>query len=258
MNRDALIAKLQGAEGYLSDDEAWALFIAVRHAATVSPAPRIVEVGSYKGRSTIAIASALAMLGRGSVVAVDPHGPTGKASYTVEHGDQDTYAEFQKNVATAGVADYVTSLRAISREARRRYDMRPIDMLFIDGSHDYDDVLADIDAWTPLLNDGAVVAFNDTYAPGVNRALRRRLLSSRLHLRNFQHVNNTLFAIAHPPKSTPIPALERLALAWYLYVERLRFRLLKLALRGFMETLGIIYVRPSSTRSPSWDLFPSS
>lgn len=240
MNRDALIAKLRGVEGYLSDDEAWALYLAVRDSSASEP--RVVEVGSYKGKSTIAFASALAERQSGTLVAVDPHAPTGKASYTHEHGDQDTYAEFNRNIADAGVAAYVTSIRAVSRDARAAYDMRPIDVLFIDGSHDYEDVLVDIDSWTPLVNRGAVIAFNDTYAPGVNRALRERIFSGRLGLRQFRHVNNTLFAIADPARSRPAAPV---ALWLYLYVERLRFKLMKLLMKGLMESLGIIYSRPS-------------
>jgi predicted O-methyltransferase YrrM len=237
VTRSELLARVEGIEGYLSEDEAWALYLAA--SACKSDDPRIVEIGSYKGRSAVAIGSALAERGRGMLFAVDPHAPTGKASYTIEHGDQDTYAEFNANIARAGVATFVTSIRATSKEARDRYDGRAIDMLFVDGSHDYDDVLVDIDTWAPLLAENAIVAFNDTYAPGVNRALRERVDATALNLGDFRHVNNTLFARRRG--RTP----NSFELALYFYTERLRFRLLKLTLRGLMETAGIIYAKPS-------------
>ena len=246
MNRDALLAKVRGVEGYLSDDEAWALYRAVCDNA--AQAPRVVEIGSYKGKSTIALASALVEKGAGSLVAVDPHAPTGKESYVREHGEQDTYAEFERNVAYAGVSNYVTSIRATSRDARKRYDMRPIDVLFIDGSHDYDDVLADIDTWTPLVNRDGIVAFNDTYVPGVNLAIRERIASGFLPLSDFRHVNNTLFGRYRSSRRRSI------WLGLYFAVERMRFKLLKLMLKGLLEALGVIYVRPSTIRSPSWKL----
>ena len=236
-----MLEKLRGVDGYLSDDEAWALYVAARGRK------RIVEIGSYKGRSTIAIGSALADRGNGTLVSIDPHRPTGKASYAREHGDLDTRAEFEGNVARAGVAAYVTPMHATSLEARAAYDMQPIDMLFVDGSHDYEDVLADIDAWTPLLSAGAVAAFNDPYGPGVNRALRERLLGGGVTYSEFRHVNNTLFALANAQRSSSIR--ERLALKAYLYVERMRFKLLKLTLKGLFEALGIVYVRPDALRS---------
>ena len=247
MTRDALIAKLRNVEGYLSDVEGWALYLAARRCTQQAENPRVVEIGSYKGRSTIAIASGLAESGRGSLVSIDPHKPTGKASYAREHGTLDTLAEFRANLSNAGVERYVTSIQATSGEARRTYDMQPIDMLFVDGSHDYEDVLADIDAWSPLLADGGVAAFNDPYGPGVNRALRERIFAGRLALTAFQHVNNTLFALSDREKSPSFS--ESFALAAYLYVERLRFKLLKLALKGLFEALGIVYLREAAVRT---------
>lgn len=251
MTRSELLAKVAGIEGYLSDDEAWALYLAASTLAV--SAPRLVEVGSYKGRSTVALAMALFERNAGSLIAIDPHAPTGKASYTIEHGDADTYAEYEANLVRAGVAGFVTTLRTTSSQARTTYDMRPIDMLFVDGSHDYEDVLADIDAWAPLLSSNAVVAFNDPYVPGVNRAIRERIASGMLTVASFRHVNNTLFArkTEAAPKRRGMP----LALALYFNVEQLRFRLLKLALRGALEASGVVYVRPSAVRSPDWRLF---
>ena len=248
-----MLAKLRGVEGYLSEDEAWALYIAARRCTQKAERPRIVEIGSYKGRSTIAIGSALKEAGRGSLVSIDPHMPTGKPSYAREHGDIDTLAEFQENIARAGVAAYVKSVQAVSTDARKSYDMQPVDMLFVDGSHDYEDVLADIDAWSPFLVAGGIAAFNDPYGPGVNRALRERLPSGRLALTSFRHINNTLFALV--ARERPASRTEMKVLAVYLYVERMQFKLLKLAFKGMLEAVGIVYVRPSAARSPELQLW---
>ncbi|MGA3037868.1 MAG: class I SAM-dependent methyltransferase [Vulcanimicrobiaceae bacterium] len=241
MTRPELLAKIAGVDGFLSDHEAWALYLAARSLA--AEAPRIVEIGSYKGRSTIALGMALVERQAGTLIAIDPHAPTGKRSYMLEHGDADTYAEYEANLARSDVAAFVTSMRTTSTEARKTYDTRPIDMLFVDGSHDYEDVLADIDAWTPLLSENAVVAFNDPYARGVNRALRERINLGTRRLTSFRHINNTLFArsVASAPASRGTP----FAVALYLYVERMRFKLVKLALKGVMEMLGIVYTRPT-------------
>jgi predicted O-methyltransferase YrrM len=252
VTREALAAKLRRVDGFLSEDEGWALYQAARRCAQAAANPRIVEIGSYKGRSTIVLASALAEQGRGSVVAIDPHKPTGKESYAKEHGERDTYAEFLENLAKAAVEPYVVSVRKIAAQARAEYDMQPIDLLFIDGSHDYDDVVADIELWAPLLADRAIVAFNDPYAPGVNRALRERMAG--LPFASLRHVNNTLFALAR--RDRPTSRAGKAELAFYLFVERRRFKPLKLALKGLLETLGVVYVRPSAVRSSNWRLFP--
>src|SRR5579872_971586 len=244
---------LSEVEGYFSDDEAWALHLAARRCAQRSANPRIVEIGSYKGRSTLASGSALAEEGRGTVVAIDPHAPTGKESYTREHGSLDTYDEFLANVSGANLNPYVISIRTTSAEALNVYDCRPIDLLFVDGSHDYEDVLADIDMWSTFLADEAIVAFNDPYAPGVNRALRERLASGTVPVESPRHINNTLFALIRRGARTSNETKMRLRL--YLWIERMRFKMLKLALKGILEKLGIVYVAAGVVRSPGWFVF---
>lgn len=238
LKRTELEGALVGVEGYFSPDEAWALYVATLACATAEP--RVVEIGSYKGRSTIAIALALRDHGGGLVVSIDPHTPTGKESYVREHGEADTFDEYLANVRRAGIERFVRPERATSATARPRYDGVPIDVLFVDGSHDEDDVLYDIDAWRPLLADRAILAFNDPYALGVNGALRARLFAPGSRLREPRHVNNTLFVeVDRGGRTSPLTAF---ALHAYLYVERLRFRALKLALKGLCERTGIVYV----------------
>jgi len=236
--RAELERALEGVEGYFSTDEAWALYGATFGSSAA--APRAVEIGSYKGRSTIAIALALRDRGDGLVVSVDPHGPTGKESYVVEHGTADTFDEYLANVRRAGIERFVRPVRATSATARPDYDGVPIDLLFVDGSHDLDDVILDIDTWLPAVADRATLAFNDPYAPGVNGALRARLFSGAFGLGEPRHVNNTLFVTFERGAHTS--AATALRLHAYLYVERLRFRMLKLALRGLFEVLGVVYV----------------
>jgi hypothetical protein len=236
--RTELEGALDGVEGYFSADEAWALYVATLACAT--PHPRVVEIGSYKGRSTIAIALALRDHGGGLVVSIDPHTPTGKESYVREHGVADTFDDYLANLRRAGIERFVRPERATSATARPGYDGAPIDLLFVDGSHDEDDVLYDIDAWQPLLADRAILAFNDPYAVGVNRALRARLFAPGFGLREPRHVNNTLFVeIDRGKRTNPLTAF---ALHAYLYAERLNFRALKLALKGLFEATGIVYV----------------
>lgn len=247
--RSELERALDGVEGYFSTDEAWALYCAVLRSASSSP-PRVVEIGSYKGRSTIAIAFALADRGNGSVVSIDPHAPTGRESYVAEHGRDDTYDAYVENVRRAGVERFVVPVRTTSAAARPGYDGVPIDVLFVDGSHDYEDVLADVDAWLPLVADRAILAFNDPYAPGVNRALRERLFSHAFAIRSPWHVNNTLFLrFERGGRTDPFTTVR---LRGYLFVERLRIRLLKLLLKGLLEHLGVIYVAPKEFKTATF------
>jgi hypothetical protein len=188
--RRELAAALAGVEGWLGNREAWALHEAARTAPGATPVA--VEIGSWKGRSTIALALGFRARGSGTVIAVDPHdGPRHRAR------GLDTFGPFLANVEAAGVAGHVRPIRATSAEARPAVT-EPIDVLFVDGSHAYEDVLADIDLWSGALRRGATVAFHDAYEyPGVRRALRERVLR-RGPFRRPRLVELTLFVTYAP------------------------------------------------------------
>lgn len=70
----------------------------------------------------------------------------------------------------------VNILRCRSVQAARMFDDGSLYFCFIDGSHHYDDVKADIAAWLPKMKPGAVIAghdYNDDF-PGVVRAVAER------------------------------------------------------------------------------------
>ncbi|HEX8206064.1 MAG TPA: class I SAM-dependent methyltransferase [Solirubrobacteraceae bacterium] len=167
---------LAGAEGWLGRREAWELHRAAL--AAPGPAPIAVEIGSWKGRSTLALGLAFRARGAGTVIAVDPH------------TRDDTLADFERNVAP--VREHVRPVLALSPAAREQVD-ETIDLLFVDGSHRCEDVLADIDAWSPLLREGATVAFHDAQHEGVGPALRERVLA-RGPFRRPRLVQRTLLA----------------------------------------------------------------
>jgi len=117
----------------------------------------IVEIGSYKGKSTI-------WLGKGSqagrnvkVYAIDPHTDAGGR----EPGKVPTFQDFQRNIAAAGLTDTVVPIVKTSADAVRDFDL-PVELIFIDGAHDFDSVKQDFDLWFPKVIDGGIMAFHDT------------------------------------------------------------------------------------------------
>ena len=69
-------------------------------------------------------------------------------------------------------------MKGLSQEVAADFD-EPIELLFIDGAHTYDLVLADWDLWVPKVVDGGVVAMHDTTGfPDVRRVAEERLYKS--------------------------------------------------------------------------------
>jgi predicted O-methyltransferase YrrM len=152
-------------EGWLSDAQGRFLRDA---AASTTGRGAIVEIGSWKGRSTAWLALGARSVGR-RLYAIDPH--TGSkedpAAYTLQ--------EFLDNLAHAGVADVVDPLVMTSSEAARVVQ-GPVELLFIDGDHSPGAVLHDVELWLPRLADGGFVMFHDvatTSYSGPRRAFQR-------------------------------------------------------------------------------------
>lgn len=119
----------------------------------------IVEIGSWKGKSTVWLASG-AIKSNSKVYAIDPHNGN-SSEIKEEYGEIDTYDTFIENITKAKLLEQITPIRKTSEEAIRNFD-KEIDLLFIDGDHNYDEVKNDFDLWFPKLRNGGVIAFHDT------------------------------------------------------------------------------------------------
>ncbi|MCX8008912.1 MAG: class I SAM-dependent methyltransferase [Patescibacteria group bacterium] len=150
---------LQRIEGWLSVHEAYLLYELARR---IPVHGEIVEIGSYKGRSTVALAYGfLAGKNKGYVWAIDPH--EGLIAVHQRAPKDGTYQEFQKNIRAAGVEDCVHAIVATSKQAAKNWK-HPIRLLFIDGLHDAVHTLEDYRLWSRWVQtDGGVIAFHDGF-----------------------------------------------------------------------------------------------
>ena len=152
-------------EGWLSDAQGRALFEA---AAATDGRGAVVEIGSWKGRSTTWLAAGARLAGT-RVYAIDCH--TGSR----EDPTANTWPDFISNISRAGVADVVEPLRMSSSDAARVVT-GPVELLFIDGDHSYSGVQRDAEVWLPRLAEGGIVMFHDATAAtydGPRRVFRR-------------------------------------------------------------------------------------
>lgn len=142
--------------GYLSEREARFLMTAI----AVTPADGAnVEIGSFKGRSTVGLAIVADALGLEPIDAIDPH-TSPSATDPFLNGADSSYDEFLASVTRAGVSAHVTPHRAFSGDIAATWS-GPIRFLFVDGDHTYEGAHADIELFKPFLADGAVVAMHD-------------------------------------------------------------------------------------------------
>ena len=143
--------------GFLGDNE---LRFLGALAALTPAIGAMVEIGSFKGKSTVMLASVAARFGLGRVVAIDPHAGLGYLGTQNEYLAP-TYEEFLSALKTAGVEEHVEAHRAFSREVAMKWQ-RPIRLLWIDGDHTYRGCKEDFDLFSRSLAAGAVVALHDS------------------------------------------------------------------------------------------------
>ena len=173
---DSALAAIGGVEGWLSEGQARRLWQAARR---VRAPARIVEIGSFRGRSTIVLR--LAAEAGVEVVAIDPHGGGDRGPQEITpdaaRGDED-HQSFHANLDRAGVDHDVRHVRRMSGDALGEIDA-PIDVLYVDGAHRYGPARADIEAWGSRVPLGGTMLVHDAYnAIGVMLAQIRLLFFS--------------------------------------------------------------------------------
>lgn len=153
-----------GVQGWLSLELTAPLLY--RLAFEANPAELVVELGSWKGLSTLWFAAGVADRGRGRVIAVDTwKGSADELMHSellAGYGEDQLYREFLDNMARAGVANWIEPLRSTTRAAALAWRRGvSIGVLHIDAGHSYDDVRAEFELWSPLVVDGGFIVFDD-------------------------------------------------------------------------------------------------
>ena len=148
--------------GWLYDDEPEWLYSQAKEAPGL-----IVEVGSYMGKSTVCLAQGALDGHGGPVLSFDPQ-------YI---GNRPTYEQLLRNLKEYGVRDVVQTYVCRSEEVRRFVGDGEAGLIFIDGDHNYQSAVSDLDTLLPMLKAGGIVAVHDCtpWYPGVVRAVRERI-----------------------------------------------------------------------------------
>lgn len=139
------------------------------YAAQVPEDQAIVEIGSYKGKSTCYLASEA----KARVYAVDPWGLPGNVAG--RFGYTSAFPEFMGQITAMGYEGRITPIQDFGHLAGEDWT-GPVGLLFVDGDHSARSVEQDVKAWLPHLVKGAVLILDDLDTPknpGVRVAAER-------------------------------------------------------------------------------------
>jgi predicted O-methyltransferase YrrM len=161
-------------------------------AVTDSNAKIMIEVGTWKGAGLVQFLGLMKEYTCADPLAIcvdtwlggtehwcmpdDPTNPQRGWTYHMcnwKFGRPRIYEEFLSNVVTKNLQDNVIPLSQTSDNAFRLIKLANItaDLIYIDGSHEYEDVYRDLENYWQLLNPGGVMLGDDIGWPGVGKAV---------------------------------------------------------------------------------------
>jgi predicted O-methyltransferase YrrM len=136
----------------------------------------VVDVGVWKGQSTINMALAMKNAGiDGCILAVDTYLGSPEhwdmELFRRTHGMPNLYQIFLSNVYRAGVSDLIVPMAQTSATAAKIFRAKNIipSVVHIDAAHEYEDVLRDAEDYYSILQPGGFLIGDDYHAtwPGV-------------------------------------------------------------------------------------------
>lgn len=165
---------------------------------------KIVEIGSWKGKSTIWLGKGSEAGNKQMIYAIDPHN---ESEQRIEGKPIWTFDAFKENISHADVAKYVIPIIKTSLEGV--YDVPGrIGLVFIDGAEDATSVKEDFDTWLPKIEEGGMIAFHDTFGLGVPKV--REFVHSEVYKSSFFKNVRYINAITYATKVSHTTLWERL------------------------------------------------
>lgn len=183
------IARIEATPGCLDTEQGSILFYLAARGGRLGA---VVEIGSFLGLSTLWLAHGVRRSSGSRIIAIDPHTGHERPELCPE---LDSFGTFLDNIHRAGMDDIVEPVRRPSQDIARDWS-EPIGLLWIDGSHDYADVSADLEGFAPRVSSGGYVALHDTRSkrfPGVRQAMLEYFAKHREFTRLVELRNMTVY-----------------------------------------------------------------
>jgi predicted O-methyltransferase YrrM len=155
-------------KGFLSEDEGLKLFELALEACSLGPC---LEIGSFCGKSTVYLGIACKLRGR-TLFTIDHHQGSEEQQPGQPYFDSDLFdsktglidslAYFRATIQKAELEEVVVPMITKSHVAARDW-VTPLGLVFIDGGHSYETVVADYQCWHAHLLPGGLLVFHDIF-----------------------------------------------------------------------------------------------
>lgn len=153
---DQIVKNAKEIEGFLTERE-------MRFLVMLGSCPTadgsILEIGSFKGKSTYILSKSSGLCGSPEISAIDPLTSPSSTDPNLK-GKASGWDDFKANLETHGVFDHVDFHRKTSGEVAECWD-NPLRLLWIDGDHTYKGVKSDFDNFAHHVNDNGIIAMHD-------------------------------------------------------------------------------------------------
>lgn len=134
-----------------------------------------VEIGSFKGRSASAMAVEIINSKKDiKFYCVDTwqgsiEHQKGQSAEDKDVVDGTLLDVFKYNIRS--VKNYINIIQKESAEAAKEFQDESLSFVFIDASHDYENVKQDINSWYPKIKKGGVLAGHDWFGEDIKKAV---------------------------------------------------------------------------------------
>lgn len=133
-----------------------------------------VEVGSFKGRSSVAMAENIRSSGKKiKFYCVDTWEGSEEHKAGSRFEDRDVLSNKLYDVFTHNTREYkdiINPIRKTSVDAAKDFKDNELSFIFIDAAHDYENVTNDLNAWYPKLKEGGLFGGHDWIWSSVSQA----------------------------------------------------------------------------------------
>ncbi len=212
----------------------------------------IVEVGSYHGKSAVALAFGVRDRGlQIPIFCIEPHRPFA-GFYGGQFGTQDRGA-FYETMRRTGAFHEVALVNLSSEDVAPTWALS-IGLAFIDGDHHYASVRRDFECWDPHVVLGGLIAFDDAIddACGPSRLIAEIVATRRYRVVESAGKIVVLQKLRHEARPQPVRA-QRILVACHDMVMSgglLRFERVGKVLRRDGHELA--FVRFADSAAPEW------